>query len=187
MRIIAKEEFLSKSLRFIKEIKDKIFVYPTDTIYGIGCDATNDELVKKVRQLKGSKIPFSIITPSIKWVFENCEEDKRLEGWMKKLPGPYTLVLKLKNSRAISKEVTHGTDTIGVRIPDHWFTKVVHMLEVPIITTSANKAGENFMTSIEDLNKEIKEKVDYVIDEGPIKGRPSTLIHFKEDIEVKER
>jgi len=187
MRIIPKEEFLINSFRFIKEIKNKVFIYPTDTIYGIGCDATNDELVKKIRQLKNSKQPFSIIPPSVEWIFENCEKDPRLKNWIKKLPGPYTFILKLKNPEAVSKETTNKKNTIGIRIPDHWFTKVVQMMEKPVITTSANKTGENFMKSAEDLNNEIKEKVDYIIDEGEINGKPSTLVHFEKEIEVKKR
>lgn len=187
MRLIPKEEFLKNSFRFIKEIANKTFIYPTDTIYGIGCDATNNELVKKIRTLKNSTQPFSIIAPSLKWIFENCEEDSRLKEWIPRLPGPYTFILKLKNKNAVSKEATNGLETIGVRIPDHWFTKVVHMMEKPIITTSANKTGENFMISVENLNKEIKSGVDYIIDEGEINGKPSTLIHFDKNIELKER
>lgn len=187
MQVIAKEEFLIKSYKYISELKKKLFIYPTDTIYGIGCDATNEELVTKVRELKESNQPFSIIPPSMHWVVEHCEEEPRLKEWMKKLPGPYTLILTLKNRHAVAPSVTHGKNTIGIRIPDHWFTKVVQMLEVPIITTSANKTGENFMTKVDDLSKEFHQHVDYVIDEGEKKGKPSTLVHFKEDVEVKER
>ncbi len=187
MRIIPKEEFLINSFRFIKELKGKIFIYPTDTIYGIGCDATSDELVRKIRQLKNSNQPFSIIPPNAEWIFENCEQEKRLKDWIKKLPGPYTFILKLKNKSAVSKEATNGMNTIGVRIPDHWFTKVVNMMEVPIITTSANKTGENFMKSIDDLNRDIKDSVDFIIDEGEKAGSPSTLVHFEERIKIKER
>jgi L-threonylcarbamoyladenylate synthase len=187
MRVITKDEFVGNSFRFIREIKDKLFIYPTDTIYGIGCDATNDELVKKIRKIKNTNQPFSIIPPSVDWIFQNCDPDPRLKEWMKKLPGPYTFILPLKNKDAISPAVILGIDSIGIRIPKHWFTKVVHMLEIPIITTSANKTGDNFMTSLDDLNPDIMHQVDFIIDEGIKKSRPSTIIHFKKDIEIKER
>ena len=75
---------------------------------------------------------------------------------------------------------------MGVRIPDHWFSQVVEALGFPIITTSANKTGQPFMTSLENLDSEMKMKVDFIIYEGEKKARPSKIIDLVKG-NIKER
>ena len=164
-----------------------VFIYPTDTIYGIGCNALDEKAVDKIRQLKGRPTnPFSIIAPSKGWVRRNCLINTEGEKWLNKLPGPYTLILKLKNKNAIAKSVNQGEGTIGVRIPNHWFSGVVQELGFPIVTTSANRSGRPFMTSIENLDSAIKDGVDFIIYEGEKKGRPSKIVNLVEG-KIKER
>lgn len=185
-----KREFeINKSNIYRKIKKGAVFIHPTDTIYGIGCDATNPEAVKKIRLIKSRyKNPFLVIAPSQEWVKENCVITKEAEKYMKKWPGPITLILKLKKKDCIAKETNFGLDTLGIRIIDNWFGDVAKELDVPIITTSANKTGEDFMTSIETLNPEIKSKLDFILYEGEKKGHPSTLIDLtQEKVEIKER
>ncbi len=168
--------------------KGAVFIYPTDTIYGIGCNALDQKAVDKVRQFKDrSTNPFSIIAPSKEWIVENCLlATKEAKEWLAKLPGPYTLILKLKNKNAIAKSVNQSDDTIGVRIPAHWIREIVQELGFPIVTTSANRAGKPFMTSLEDLDETIEEEVDFIIYEGEKKGHPSTIINLVEG-KIKER
>ena len=79
----------------IENLKTEVFIYPTDTIYGIGCDATNDKLVEKIREIKQRENkPFSIIAPSVQWILDNFNVNVRLID--KYLPGPYTLLLEKK-------------------------------------------------------------------------------------------
>ncbi len=166
------------SKKDISKLKEKIlfgavFIYPTDTIYGIGCDATNEKSVKRIREIKlRDEKPFSVIAPSKDWISENCEVGSEMYS----LPGPYTLILKLKNKKCIAESVNIGMDTLGVRIPKHWFSDIVKELNIPIVTTSVNKSGEKFMTCLEDLDKDIK--VDFVIYEGEKEGKPSKLIKY---------
>lgn len=168
MKILTKEGIT-------EEIKSKIidgavFIYPTDTIYGIGCNALNDKAVRRIREIKVREDkPFSVIAPSKEWIKRNCYVGNELD----KLPGAYTLILKLKNKNGISKNVSN-LNTLGVRIPDHWFSKMVEELGIPIVTTSVNKSGEKFMTCLDDLNSDIK--VDFVIYEGKKEGKPSEII-----------
>ncbi|MBU1975524.1 MAG: threonylcarbamoyl-AMP synthase [Nanoarchaeota archaeon] len=188
MEIINQDEFNQKRLAYIKKMKDWIFIYPTDTIYGIGCDATNDELVKKIRDLKKSTQPFTVIAPSKKWIQDNCETSDLVQEWMENLPGPYTLIIKLKNLDCVAPSILNGKTTLGIRIPENWFAKVVEELEVPVVTTSANLSGENFMTKIEDLDPDLKAGADIIIYEGEIMGKPSTLVIIDhEDVHIKER
>jgi len=184
MKIIKKEEALQNKEAVINWIKNgKIFVYPTDTIYGIGCDGTNDESVKKIREIKKSDQAFSVIAPSQQWILDNCVVKD--QEWLNKLPGPYTLILPLI-AEGVSAEVTAGKKTIGVRIPDHWFSEIVQEAGVPFVTTSANVHGQPFLTNIAELNKEVK--VDVIIDEGKKEGKPSTLVDLTgEEANIIER
>lgn len=167
----------------------RIFIHPTDTIYGIGCDATNDNAVKNLRDIKNnSKRPFSIMAPSKTWIRDNCVVDEKVIEWLKKLPGAYTLILKLKNKNAVSKEVNNGLDTIGVRIPDHWFHELCSNMDRPIVTTSANRTNGYFMTSTDNLDDEIKSKLDFIVYEDEKKAKPSTIIDLTKETEsIRER
>jgi len=190
MQTISKEEIESEKIIFFHKIKEgALFIHPTDTIYGIGCDASNSDAVYRVREAKKRYTsPFSVIAPSISWINENCEVNKKAQEWLHKLPGPYTLILKLKNKDAIAANVNMDMETLGVRIPDHWFSKIVAELEVPIVTTSANVTQSEFMTSEENLDPKISSKIDFIIYEGEKHGKPSRLIDLtKKDIEVIER
>lgn len=150
----------------------KIFIYPTDTIYGIGCDALNKRSVEKIREIKKrDQRPFSIIAPSFKWIEKNCVVNLNLKKY---LPGAYTLILKKKEKNFLSH--ISETDSLGVRIPNCDFTKKLQKSGVPFITTSVNLSGEKPANQIKEIPKEILEKVDYVIDKGKLSGKPSTLI-----------
>ncbi len=190
MQRLNKDEFHIRKVEILLKIKEgAVFIYPTDTIYGIGANALNHDAVKKIRDAKNRyEMPFSVIAPSKDWIRENCEINKRVEEWIEKLPGPYTLILKLKNNDAIEQIVNAGMKTIGVRIPDHWITEISSELNLPIVTTSANITGSPFITSLDNLDVNIKSKVDFAINEGDLKGRPSTLVDLtKEEEEIKER
>ncbi|RJQ15647.1 threonylcarbamoyl-AMP synthase [Candidatus Woesearchaeota archaeon] len=187
MRIITKEEFILNVRKYVKTLKSDIFIYPTDTIYGIGCDATNEDLVKKIRKIKQTEKPFSIIAPSMEWIYEHCILNEQAKEWLKKLPGPYTIILPLKNHKELAGNISDGK-TIGIRIPKHWFSKVVAMIDTPIVTTSANVTGEMFMTDLENLDKRMEKGVQFAIYEGKKAGNPSTLVHIEEgEVKIKER
>ncbi|MBN2458905.1 threonylcarbamoyl-AMP synthase [Candidatus Woesearchaeota archaeon] len=187
MRIINKDE-LKHNPVLVDELKKSVFIYPTDTIYGIGCDATNPELVERVRRIKRSPDqPFSVIIPNKNMIYEYCEAGDEARQWVDKLPGPYTLIFKAKK-KFVAGNVNPAGGTIGVRIPNHWFYHYVKKMKVPIVTTSANISGQDFMTNIDDLDDDIKKHVDYIIYDGEIKSRPSNIIHLeKEEVKIRDR
>jgi L-threonylcarbamoyladenylate synthase len=153
-------------------LSEKIFIYPTDTIYGIGCDATNKKAVEKIRKIKQrDKKPFSIIAPSFEWIEQNCIINVDLKKY---LPGPYTIILKKKNPEFLSH--ISNTDSLGIRVPNHDLTKKIQKSGVPFITTSVNLSGEEPITKISEIPKQIIDKVDFIIDKGELSGRPSTLV-----------
>ena len=182
MEIINKDELRIRKEEIKQRIlKGEIFIYPTDTIYGLGCNGILQSSVEKIRELKGRpKAPFSVIPPSVDWVLKNCEVTKEGEKHLKKLPGPLTLVFKCIDEKCIANAINPDVDTIGVRVPMHWFTVFLKEVGIPIVTTSANVVGNRFMTSLEDLDPEIKKGISFVIYEGPKKGKPSTIVNLTE-------
>lgn len=159
-----------------KILSGKIFIYPTDTIYGLGCDATNEQSVEKIKELKGrdKDKPLSVIAPSFERIEENFIIDLDLNDY---LPGAYTLILKKKNPNFL--KWVSSNDSIGVRIPNCSFTKKIQKAGVPFITTSVNLSGEPFALAFEDIKPEIKNKVDCIIQADKnekLSGIPSTLI-----------
>src|SRR3989338_1529733 len=121
MRLFSeKEVFTNSALR--KEIiesmkRGDIFIYPTDTVYGIGCSLENAQQAQKIYMAKQRPInkPFSAIVPSKEWIYSNCEISGENKAFLESLlPGPYTVVLNLK--KGIKFESNKSND-IGVRIP----------------------------------------------------------------------
>ena len=107
MRVINFDEVNLEKQEIIDSITEgKIFIYPTDTIYGIGCNAQDAEAVSEIRSIKSrAQNPFSVIAPSVEWIKENCVVEKEAEAWLKKLPGPYTLIFKLKRLCCKNKSI----------------------------------------------------------------------------------
>lgn len=180
MRIVDKTELGKyKHIHHKKIHQGSLFIYPTDTIYGVGCDATNDKAILKIRELKQrDKQPLSIIVPSKNWIYENCVVPEHAEEWLAKLPGPYTFVFELKNKEALSKYVNPQSETIGVRIPNHWIADFVKELDKPIITTSPNKHGEQIMFHPDELDMDFRPNIEFTIYEGKIKNTPSKVIRL---------
>jgi L-threonylcarbamoyladenylate synthase len=160
-------------------LEGRIFIYPTDTIYGLGCNALDEKAVQKIREIKNRDMkPISFIAPNLDWIKENLIVNLDLEKY---LPGPYTLVLKKKDKNFLNW-VSSG-ESLGVRIPANKFCDEVRSTGIPFITTSVNLAGEKPANKIAEISTEIIKKVDIVIDEGELSGKPSTLIVNGKEIE----
>jgi L-threonylcarbamoyladenylate synthase len=158
----------------VKILKDGgVIAYPTDTLYGVGCDALNDKAVEKVYKIKERDFskPMSIAVSSME-MLEQCvtiaEETKTLLE--KILPGPYTILLPKKD--IISSLITAGSDLVGLRILDYdLILEVIEKFGGPIITTSANLSGEADITKYEDITL----PVDYII-KGECKYNRSSTV-----------
>lgn len=180
MKTITKQGFLENSNFYLNEIKKgKIFIYPTDTIYGIGCDATNQKSINKIRKIKKRDTkPISIIVPSKNWIEENCRVQNKKE--LNKLPGPYTFILTLKNQNSIAKEeLVANLKAIGIRIPNNWFSKWLSKNNLTFVTTSVNLSGESHLVDPKELKQEIKNQVDYLINDNVLTENPSTIIDLR--------
>jgi L-threonylcarbamoyladenylate synthase len=178
MRILTTSEFQTyKDVHLGKLKQGGLFIYPTDTIYGLGCDATNGEAIEKIRDLKKRpNQPLSVIAPSKTWIQENCVMNEQADEWLDKLPGPYTLVLELKTSSKVHPNYNKRDKTIGVRIPDHWISETVAKFGKPIITTSPNIHGEEVMNEVNHLEETFRPHVDFIIHEGELHNPPSSVV-----------
>lgn len=163
---VSKEEFLARpDLKVL--LSEDVIIYPTDTVYGIGCDARKERLIARIRRFKGTDAPFSVIAPSKAWIHEHCIVGDHAD-WLGKLPGPYTLVFPKRDPQFL--DAAAPGRLLGVRIPDHWFTRLVQELELPFVTTSVNRSGDPPAADVTTIDTGL------VIDEGPIKARASEAI-----------
>jgi L-threonylcarbamoyladenylate synthase len=181
MKIIKHDQFFKdRELRkwIIHSVKNgSIVIYPTDTIYGIGCDVGNASSVREIQDAKKRTNPFSIVAPSIKWIEQNLEIPRGSKTLVRKsLPGPFTFIMRPKPGKKLPGTAVSGQGTVGVRIPDNYFTDVMRKEGILLVTTSVNVHGKEPARSIGDIPKSIAKIVDIAIDAGPISNPPSSII-----------
>lgn len=178
MHLLNKQQTIERKEEIISAIKaGKIFIYPTDTIYGLGCDATNEEAVLRLREIKRrDQKPLLVIAPNKTWISDKMvvPDQSKLDL----LPGPYSFILTVKESGFVAPSVSFD-GTLGVRIPNNWFTNLVSEAGIPFVTTSVNISGQKYMETIEDAPKELLDQIDYVIYDGPIHGKQSARIDLR--------
>lgn len=161
--------------------KGGLVIYPTDTVYGVGCDMTNARAVERVYQLKGvkpGKTNFSIICHDLSDIATYALVSNQAFKLMKKaLPGPFTFVLPA--TRNIPRLLEIKKRTIGIRIPDHAVPRMlVELLGNPLITTSLPEYDSmiEYSTIPELMAEKYAHQVDYVIDSGAGGIMPSTIV-----------
>lgn len=186
MKKLTFSEFMKNLDFFAQEARNwKIFIYPTDTIYGIW-SIWNEESVKRIAKIKKrdwNKM-FSVIAPDFEWIFEKYKE--QINSINSSSNG-----LSILNWNKISEELLknqltsyHWVTRIfdynkpGVRILKHDVQKFVERLWDAFITTSVNISWKKAITDLTKLDSEIEEKVDYIIDAWVCKWKPSVLIDF---------
>jgi len=168
-----------------------IIIYPTDTVYGIGCDIYNKEAVERVARIKGvdsSKNNFSFICNDLSHISEYVRNiPTPLFKIMKKtLPGPYTYILK--SSSKVPKVIDSKKKTVGIRVPDHPIPRmIVENLGNPIITTSIHDEDEvvEYATDPELIYEKFSKLVDVIIDGGPGNNVASTVVDCTDENETK--
>jgi L-threonylcarbamoyladenylate synthase len=159
-----------------------LIVAPTDTVYGLLCDATNESAVQKLIKVKNRPWgkPISVFVDGFK-MMETLVETKHHKKMLKNLlPGPFTIILPSKHS--VSSLLESERNTLGVRFPSFsWIQKLVHLYAEPLTATSANISGRpphyEPKGFIGELSKEKRNMIDYVIDRGRLpRNKPSTII-----------
>lgn len=163
-----------------------IIIYPTDTIYGIGCDIYNKQAIEKICRIKNidpKKAQFSFICKDLSNLSEYARNvsNPTFRTLKKYLPGPYTFILQA--SREVPKLLKTKKDTVGIRIPDNNICQaIIAALGNPIMTTSLPmEADVEYFTDPEIINDEFGNQVDYIIDGGIGGIISSTIVDCTED------
>jgi tRNA threonylcarbamoyl adenosine modification protein (Sua5/YciO/YrdC/YwlC family) len=178
-------------MRKIKEVVDclkkgGIIIYPTDTIYGLGCDIFNTKAIERICQLKQVKpSTLSFICNDLSHISDYVMQlSTPIFKIMKKaLPGPYTFILKANAN--VPKLLHTSKKTIGIRVPDHLIpSTIVKELGNPIITTSIKENADEVNPYISDpdlIYEKYEKLVDIVIDGGNTGTIPSTILDCTND------
>ena len=160
-----------------------LVVYPTDTIYGLGCDMMQKKSVERVYQMKGKdrKHPLSFICPDLKNIARFAVVSNVAYRLMKRiLPGAYTIILPA--SREVPRLMLSKSATVGIRVPDHPVTRMlVEQLDDPIVTTSVPSPEHVQFSDPEEIARRLP-FLDAIIDCGLIAPEPSTIIDLTEDV-----
>ncbi len=159
-----------------------VIIYPTDTVYGIGCDIFNSKAVDKIcklRNLDPVKARLSFMCSDISQISEysNQIDNETFKLLKRNLPGPFTFVLNSNNK--VPKMFKNRKRTIGVRIPDNNIVQeLVKGLGRPILTTSLKSDDEilEYFTDAYDIHEDFGNQVDIVIDGGNAGNNPSTVV-----------
>lgn len=161
-----------------------IILYPTDTIWGIGCDATNEAAVEKVLKLKGR--------PENKSLIILLDTENKLESYVSEVPeiaydlieyaeNPLTIVFS--GAKNLAKNVVNADNSVGIRIAKHPFCQqLIQRFRKPIVSTSANLSGEKSAMNFSEISQVILDGVDYVIDfeqDKNSQSKPSTIMKLE--------
>ncbi|MFB3925886.1 MAG: L-threonylcarbamoyladenylate synthase [Syntrophales bacterium] len=160
-----------------------IIVYPTDTIYGLGCDLFNKRGIERIYEIKrrSKKQPLSFICADLKDISRYAIVSNYVYKTMKRLlPGPYTFILEA--SRLVPKILLQKRNTVGIRVPDNRIClSLVSELSNPIINTSAKLEEDEILSDPTEIEKRLR-PVDLVIDGGILASEPSSVISLVNDV-----
>jgi len=182
------EEEIRRTIDFL--VKGKVILYPTDTIWGIGCDATHVKPVERIYRLKQRFESKSMII-----LLDHAD---KLAGFVKKVPPiAYDLIERYKEPLTIiyqnamngAKNVVAEDGTVAIRIvKDEFCRQVISTFNKPIVSTSANLSGQPAPIVFSKIPDEIKKGVDYIVDHNRntiIRTKPSTIIKLLENNEFE--
>lgn len=175
----------TRLVRKVVEVLERggVIGYPTDTIYGIGCDLFNPEAIRKVHRLKklDGKKPLSFICADLKDISRYAYVSNYAYKMMKRLlPGAYTFVLKA--TKLVPKIAMTKQNTVGIRIPDNRIClALVKELGHPIISTSVDKPDEGLYNDPVEIEERFGKQLDLVIDGGVIVAEHSSIVDLTGD------
>jgi L-threonylcarbamoyladenylate synthase len=182
------EEEVRKAVDYLR--KGKIILYPTDTIWGIGCDATQPKVVDKIYRLK--------LRYESKSMIILLDRPEKLVLYVKKVhPVAYELIERYQEPLTIiypgamnvARNVIAEDGTVAIRIVrDEFCSRMIAMFNRPVVSTSANLSGAPAPISFSKISPEIKEGVDFIADhhrQGIIRLKPSTIIRILDNGEIE--
>jgi tRNA threonylcarbamoyl adenosine modification protein (Sua5/YciO/YrdC/YwlC family) len=173
-----------KAIEQVVEVLKKggIIIYPTDTVYGLGCDITNQKAIERICKLRGikpEKANFSFICSDLRHISDYIKPiDTTVFRVLKKaLPGPFTFILNANTN--VPKLLSSNKKTVGIRVPDNAIAReIVLQLGNPILSTSIHDDDEviEYSTDPELIHEKYEDKVDLIVDGGYGDNEPSTVV-----------
>ena len=159
-----------------------LIIYPTDTVYGLGCDISNAKAIEricKIRGIKPDKANFSFICYDLRHISDYTKpiDNETYRILKKALPGPFTFIFNA--SKNVPKLLSSNKKTIGIRVPDNNIARsIVKLLGNPIISTSIHDDDEiiEYSTDPELIHEKYEDLVDLVVDGGYGDNEPSTVV-----------
>ena len=156
-----------------------VIVYPTDTIYGFGCDATNEHAIKKINLIKRRQTPISVMAPSgtniQNWFNVEKKHKNRI---LKKVFSSDTYIVPIKNN-IVSKLILGDDRSLGIRKPNHQFcTKLSARYPNPITTTSVNRTGEPPLKDPKLIYNKFRDEINLIIEDGTLDNKGSKVYKY---------
>ena len=157
-----------------------IIVYPTDTVYGFGVDATNENSIHRLNNLKNRTGPISVIATDRKvvsrWIDIPNDQINEAISYLE----PYTTIIYPVKKGIVNELILGPNSTLGIRIPDHPFClEIAKICSIPITTTSVNKTGQNPQSNADNILKHFGNDVDLIIDDGDLTGPASSIYLYQ--------
>jgi len=160
-----------------------VIIYPTDTVYGLGCDLSNKRGIERIYELKrrSKKQPLSFVCADLKDISRYAlVSDYAYKTMRRLLPGPYTFILEA--SRLVPRIILPKRQTTGIRVPDHPIClALVQELGRPIISTSVKSDEGELLNDPYMISEKFSNRVDLIIDGGIIPAKPSSVISLVDD------
>lgn len=186
--MISFENDISRSLDILKS--REIILYPTDTIWGIGCDATNFDAVQKIFQLKkrDEKKSMIILVDDTEMIHNYVSDPSpKILSFISKAEKPTTAIFK--NAIHLASNLINEDGSVAIRIVrDDFCRKLIEKMKKPLVSTSANISGEKFPQNFNEVSDKIKNGVDYIVQHRQndfSKSAPSSIIKLNDDDEIQ--
>lgn len=175
------ERYINKAVETLQN--GGVIIYPTDTVYALGCDIFNREALNRVYSIKNESLTklFSFICPDLKQISRYAKVSDYAYKAMRKLtPGPYTFVLPA--AKEVPKKLWTKRKTVGIRIPDHNIAlRLAEELGNPIISTSVTTRLGEIIYSPEEIRVVLNRQVDLMLSAGAPSIEPSTIVDLSSD------
>ena len=158
-----------------------IIVYPTDTIYGFGCNAKDNLAIKKLNKIKRRASPMSILAPNVQTASDWMDISSKHKKFARNIIRKSNTVIVPSKKNVCSKLIKGKNNSVGIRISNHPFCKNLALVcSFPITTTSVNRTGEEPMTDPENIAKEFNNELNLIIEDKIIDGSASKIYLFQD-------
>lgn len=162
-----------------------VVIYPTDTVYGMGCSAEDKRAIEKIYLIKGQRQdkPFSFVCSDLKHISEYAHVSNAAFKVMKHLiPGPYTFILPAAKMKHLPKILVSKRKTVGIRVPDSRITlALVKELGHPILSTSVTLESGDLVNDPPTIIEKFRNQVEMIIDGDALTSKPSSVIDLTDE------